>query len=234
MKKFFTVSLFSLIGTNVFAVSLPWWLQPTVCQLDTTKCYATMGSGFDSELWDTNSKCWGLKLICPDALKESENAPVAMERNQIKKGTGIKPDYDTDLLSADGECFGRRKTDDNGATAMVNGKYVNVYCSGILNNYDEELPNGEIVYDAQPTCSDLASNGYIAALNGNCYGKYYDSAKYHIECGSKLLPERLIVLNGADFTTHGGDIPVTQDQADKKFDLMYSNSQTQKKKYFAE
>ena len=234
MKKFLTSALFSIICTTTFAANMPWWQQPTVCQLDTTKCYATMGTGYDAEMWDSDSRCWGLKMICPDALKSGTNTPKPMNKNEIKRGTDIKSDFDTNLLSFDNECFGRRKTDDNGAVAMVNGKYVNVYCRGILNKFDEELPNGEITYNAQPTCTDLASNGYAAVLNGNCYGKYYNDTKYHIECGNELLPERIIVLNGANYGKHTGNAPTTMNDANDMFDKMYKTSQTRKKQYFPE
>jgi hypothetical protein len=157
-----------------------------------------------------------------------------MGRNDIKKGTKINPDYDTDILSLDGECFGRRKTNNGGAMVSVNGKYVNVYCPGILNNPDEVIENGEIMHNKQPTCSDLAKNGYIAVENGDCYGKYYDSAKYFIECGTDLLPKRLIVLNGADYNAPAYGTPATMDEARQKFDKMYTTSKNQHNKFFKE
>ena len=230
MKKIFLLSaLFITFGANA---ATPWWLQPTVCRLNPTNCYAAMGAGFDSEMWDASANCWGLKLICPDALTPPSAIPVAMGRNEIKKGTKINPDYDTDILSLDGECFGRRKTNNGGAMVSVNGKYVNVYCPGILNNPDEVLENGEIMHNAQPTCATLAKNGYVAVENGDCYGKYYDSADYFIECGTELLPKRLIVLNGADYNAPAYGTPATMDEARKKFDTMYTTSKSQHDKYF--
>ncbi len=232
MKKIFLLSaLFITFGANA---ATPWWLQPTVCRLNPTDCYSAMGAGFESEMWDAGANCWGLKLICPDALTKYSSAPVAMGRNDIKKGTGINPDYDTDALSLDGECFGRRKTDKGGAMVSVNGKYVNVYCPGILDTPDEVLENGEIMHNTQPSCTTLAENGYVAVENGDCYGKYYDMADYFIECGTTLLPKRIIVLNGADYNAPSNGIPQTMDAARDKFEKMYSTSKKQHEKYFNE
>ena len=233
MKKLFILSTLSLFCASVAsAATTPWWLQPTVCRLDPTDCYTAMGTGFEPEMWDATSGCWGLKLICPEALTTTSRDAVPMGRAEIARGTGIKADFDTDLLSATDECFGRRKTAEGGATASVDGKYVNVWCFGILNKSDETLDNGEIVYGAQPTCASLALDGYVAVENGRCYGKYYDTSKYYIVCGSKLLPNRLIVLNGADYNSPTNGAPTTQDAADKLFDKMYAVSQKQKEKYF--
>lgn len=221
------------------AATTPWWLQPTVCRINPTNCYTNMTAGYfieigNSESWDTTSNCWGLKLICSDALTAGGNDAVPMERATIAKGTGIKPDFDTNELGPSGDCFGARKTAEGGAIASVNGKYVNVWCSGILNNPDEVLENGEISYGAQPTCSELAESGYIAVENGRCYGKYYDISKYYIECGASLLPTRIVVLNGADYNAPMGNAPTTMAAADAIFDTMYSTSQAQKAKYFEE
>lgn len=230
MKKLFLLSaLFLTFSANA---ATPWWLQPTVCRLNPTNCYTAMGAGFDSEMWDADAKCWGLKLICPDALVSPSAKPVAMGRNEINNGTNINPDYDTNILSLDGECFGRRKIGKNDAMVSVNGKYVNVYCPGILNKPDEFLENGEIMYNTQPTCSDLARHGYIAVKNNDCYGKYYDIADYFIECGTDLLPERIIVLNGADYNAPSHDAPTTMDAARQIFDKMYTTSKIQHDKYF--
>lgn len=233
MKNQILFSLISIltIGTS-HAATIPWWEQPTVCRLDPTDCYRGMGAGFDTEIWDTTSKCWGKKLICPNALAQQSNEPVALEKIEIQNGKKVLSDFDTDLLSADGDCFGRRKTRDNGTSASVNGTYVNVYCPGILDNPDEELENGEIVYKNQPTCSTLARDGYAAVNNGRCIGKYYNSSEYFIDCGTGIKPTRLIVLNGADYTATSTNAPKTKNDVDKLFDTMYSTSQSQKEKYF--
>lgn len=232
--------IFLLFVLNILpahSATTPWWLRPTVCRINPTNCYTNMTYGYfiemgNPESWDTTSNCWGLKLICPDALTTGGNYPVAMERAEIDRGTKIKSDYDVNKLSVNRDCFGARKTSEGGAKVSVNGKYVNVWCSGILDNPDEILDNGEIVYGTQPTCQTLARNNFAAVENGRCYGKYYASNQYYIECGNALLPTRLIVLNGADYTAPMNGAPTTLSAAEKLFDKMYSNSKTQKLKYF--
>lgn len=232
MKKTYIFSILFLTYTiNAFAASIPWWEQPTVCKVDSTECYTTMGTGYDKELWDNDIGCWGMKLICPEALITEEFAPVAMGRNDISKGTNINSDFDVTMLN--GDCFGVRKTSGNGAMASVNGQYVKVWCNGILNNVDEYLENGEITYGVQPTCEELAEYGYVGTVNGKCYGKYYDPAKYYIECdGTDIMPSRIIVLNGADFNTNSNEAPSDTSAASKIFDSMQSISESQRKTYF--
>ena len=234
MKKIFAVfTLFTICGTSSYAATLPWWLQPTVCRLDPTDCYTTMGAGYDDELWDSASECWGMKLICPDALIAYADEPTPIQKRDTTSSKVIDSDFDINMLSVSGDCFGRRKTIEDGTMISVNGKYVNVWCMGILDNADETTANGEFTYGAQPTCSKLARDGYVAVKNNRCFGKYFDTNKYYIECGSELLPDRIIVLNGADYTAPMGNAPKTKSDADKKFDTMYTISQKQKEKYFA-
>ncbi len=232
MKKIITTSIICLsLFPAAFGASIPWWEQPTVCKLDPTDCYATMGAGYDSELWDSGTGCWGMKMICPEALLTDEYVPVAMGREEISKGTNINKDFDTNVLN--GDCFGVRKTTGNGAMASVNGEYVRVWCNGILDNVDEYLENGEITYGAQPTCDKLSEYGYVATVNGKCYGKYYDPSKYYIECsGSDITPSRIIVLNGADYTNSSSNAPADESAASKIFDSMESISEAQRKVYF--
>ncbi len=235
--KYSTASILCAMFCGIsHAATTPWWLQPTVCRLDPTGCYPAMGAGFDSEMWDATSNCWGLKLICPDALLDGSRTAQPMGRAEIARDGGkkISTDFNTDLLGPDGDCFGRRKTSENGTVASVGGTLVQVWCPGILNNPDETLTNGEITYGTQPTCSQLAENGYVGVENGRCYGKYFDSAQYYIECGDTLEPTRLIVLNGADYTASMNGAPTDATAAEQLFDKMYSVSQAQHAKYFTE
>lgn len=234
MKKLFFASLlFGGAAITAADAAIPWWQQPTICRLNPANCYTSMGVGFDSGMWDAGANCWGMKLICPQATTASDSVPVAMGRNEIASGSGISRDFDTSVLN--GDCYGARKTVSNGSMASVNGDYINVWCNGILDNADETIGGGEITYGAQPTCAKLAQNGYVGVLNGRCYGKYYDMNEYFIECGaSNLLPTRLIVLNGADYTAPQGNAPTDKASADKKFDKMESISKTQRSKYFKE
>ena len=235
MKKIIITSILMLaFGTGANAATTPWWLQPTVCKLDPTDCYATMGAGYDVELWDVTSECWGMKLVCPDALVKFTDEPTPISKRDTRDSKVIDSDFDVNLLSPNGDCFGRRKTIEDGTMVSIDGKYVNVWCMGILDNADERTANGEITYGVQPKCATLAKNGYAAVKNNKCYGKYFDPNKYYIDCGADTLPTRIIVLNGADYTAPSTGAPVTKKDANKIFETMYSVSQEQKQKYFAQ
>ena len=184
-------------------------------------------------IWDATAKCWGLKIICPEALNDPTSTPRAMGRADIADKKKINQDFNTELLSTNGDCFGRRKTSSDGTIASVNGNDVYVWCPGILTSPDEFMTNGEITYGAQPTCEQLASDGYVAVANGRCYGKYFDEYKYFIECGSAIQPTRLIVLNGAAHNAATTNAPRDTETAKRLFDKMYDVSKEQNKKYFA-
>ena len=220
------------MGICTADAATPWWEQATICRLNPSKCYASMGAGFESEMWDVDAKCRGMKYICPEALVDEESIPVLISKKDIDNKSIIKTDYDANLLSESGDCFGRRKTNKNGNEVMIKGEFVKVWCDGVLNKSDETLSNGEVVYGTQPTCNSLKENGYIAAENGKCFGKYYDASNYHIECGDNVQPERIVVLNGAEYKKHNFSGPVTNAEAEKLFDKMYDISKTQKAQYF--
>ena len=233
MKKLFFASFAFAISITcaTHAATLNWWQQPTICKLSTTNCYVSMGAGYDAGMWDATGNCRGMKLICPNALTDGADEPKPMGKSDLAKGTGISTDFDTSVL-ADG-CFGARKTSANGTQASVGGNFVNVYCRGVLDDYDEIVTTGEIKTGTQPTCAELAEREYVAVVNGRCYGKRYAARDYYIECGSALLPTRMIVLNGAHYESGtSSDIPENQTDANKKFELMYKTSQEQHKKYF--
>lgn len=231
MKKIILFSVISMVFTASVYAAVPWWTRPTICRLNPSDCYKPMGAGFDSGMWDAVGNCWGMKLICPDALSgANDGVPVPMGRAEIASGRGINPDFDTSLLR--GDCFGRRKTTSNGTQVSVDGKYVNVWCSGVLSMPDGVVDGGEFAL-SQPTCAELAADGYVGVLNKTCYGKYYDPEKYYIECGDTgIMPTRMIVLNGASNTTDPGKVPVTAADADKIFNEMQSVSRQQYEKYF--
>ena len=219
MKKIFLNSLFFAMMTGTLFAATPWWEQPTVCRLNPANCYPNMTTGYDSGMWDANAHCRGLKLICGEALINSnEITPVG--KTEIAGGRVISSDYDVDVLN--GDCFGVRKTSSDGSMVSVNGRFVQVWCNGILDNVDEIIETGEITYGTQPTCQTLATDGYVATQNGKCYGKHYDESRYYIECNGET--PTLIVLNGADYDETGtNSYPKTQSEADTLFNTMYAN-----------
>lgn len=216
MKKTFLFSLL-LITTETIAVT-PWWEQPTVCRQNPANCYTSSGAGYDSGMWDANANCWGMKIICGDALTNT-NVDTLVGRTEIASGTNINSDYDVNLLN--GDCFGARKTSRDGTMASVNGAMVRVWCPGILDVVDATVENGEVTYGTQPSCSSLATDGYVAVSNGKCYGKYYDATHYYIECTGET--PTIIVLNGANYETGNVDYPTTQADADTIFNQMYNS-----------
>ena len=236
MNKIFLSSVFICTLCSVaHAVNVPWWLQPTICKISPKNCYIGMGAGYDSEMWDANNNCWGMKLICPDALVADESEPRPMGRNEIAAGKGIKTDYDVNVLN--GDCFGVRATKDvrSGTLVSVNGKFVKLWCSGVLNKPDEEFAEGDVAYDA-PKCAELAKNGFVGVANGKCYGKYFDENEYFIDCaGAGELPTRIVILNGADWTKNIIEgVPYDKAVANKTFNEMYSISTAKHKEYFKE
>lgn len=232
MKKLFFISFISgiwIAGAN--AATLQWWQQPTICRASSVTCYPSMGTGYDYELWDKDSNCRGMKLICPDALVNGGDEPVAISKSKLPADAKtIKADFDTTVL-VDG-CFGARRAQNSGAQVSVNGKFVNVFCRGVLRTPDEVVATGEITLGAQPTCQELADDGYAAVVNGKCYGKYYDPAEYYIECGTAITPTRLVVLNGADYMAASKNTPSTKAEADVIFKQMQETSSAQRAQYF--
>ncbi len=233
MKKLYITSLLSLIVATPAFSATQWWMHDTVCRLDPTTCYVGMGTGYDAGMWDADAGCRGMKIICGEALSPTQDEPETVGRNDIRWGDGINADFDVTLLN--GDCFGRRKTTAGGSQASIDGKFVNVWCSGILNNVDETVPNGEITRGTQPTCQDLADDGYIGVLNDRCYGKSMDLNKYYIDCsGGKLLPSQIIVLNGANYDDSAAATPMDARAAEAKFNTMYSNSKALHDQHFKE
>lgn len=226
-----------LIALSVlFAVSVAnaadWWSMDTICQIDTNKCYESMGSGYDTEIWDADSSCWGMKMVCGNSLvggsvyDDSQLYTKAKVLSEYNKNT----DFDFANLNTIARCFGARKTKDNGTKAMVSGEYVNVYCNGVMGGGDEKIANGEIVLTNQPKCSELAMDGWVVALDsGKCYGKRYAAPDYFIDCGddTKDLPSKIVKLNGArNYATGsvGSNVPTSSSAAQVVFDSMLETS----------
>ncbi len=236
MKHTLFILTILFMGVCTANAATPWWEQPTVCRLNPSKCYANMGAGFESEMWDKSGQCWGQKIICSNALiNGDENIP--MERKDISNNKNIKYKiFDTDEYSSNGDCFGVRITTQNGAFSFDdNGNSVRVWCPGVLSGGNiTETDNGEIIVSgAQPTCRELASEGYIATLNSDsgCHGKRMNPDEYYIQCNSRdLEPETLVVLNGAyDYSTNGTEFTIND--ANKIFDKMIQSSASRREKY---
>lgn len=240
MKKIFLFSAISCLLFGGADATTPWWEQPTICRLSPSNCYASMVAGFlydtdNPSSWDITSNCWGKKYICAEALKNpSSTERVALGRTEIADASRINSDFDIAILNAEDDCFGVRKTSSGGAMASVNGNFVRVWCTGILENPDDEpLENGEITTGAQPQCSDLADRGYVEKQNGNCYGKYYSTSEYLIQCDTNNNPT-LIVLNGVNRDNTGTPAITTRAAADTLFDTMYNNARAQHQNHFSD
>ncbi len=243
MKKAFIISVLSLIGINsatafdnsATAFDIPWWEQPTVCRVNETKCYVNMGDGFNTDKWDGDSNCYGMKYICPNAFNPPQPYEAQLvSRNDIKHNTNnaISDDFDTNILSKTDDCFGvRRKYNKTGSEVMVGGKPVKVWCTGILEDPIDETENGEIT-DKPVTCDFLEKKGYIGVENGKCWGKPYDASKYHVDCGGEgnkdFKPARLVILNGTEFSEDSK----TEESQKEIMNEMYKNSKKQKAQYF--
>lgn len=238
MKKFFCIFGFVFLSFGCFAVN--WWEQATVCQLDPSKCYPSMGVGFEAEMWDAGSSCWGMKLVCGNSLVGGtpDDDPLLYSKTQAASGLNKKPDFDFGLLDTPNRCHGMRQTRDSGSQAMVGGGWANVFCPGVLSSPDEVLATGEIITSGpQPKCADMAADGYVIALGNKCYGKRYALPDYFIECsGNKDSPDRIIALNGArDYATGAAvaGFPVTAAAAKTLLDAMFQTSQKKRQQHFS-
>ena len=227
----FSVFLVSLFG-GANAVT-PWWEQTTVCKISSSNCYPNMTLGYhfdiyDSTSWDDISNCWGKKKICPEALQNSNaSEPVALRITDINGTTINTTDFDVSVLN--GECFGARKTQDDGAKVFVNGVLVKVWCNDILSNpSDEYIENGQIVRSGtdEPSCTYLANRNYAGIKDGKCYGKYYDEEAYAIQCDND--EPVLIILNGATREPNS----ITEEEASNLFNTMYGVAQSQHQSHF--
>lgn len=227
MKKQFAILFVgcTACGTALGA-TLDWWNQQTICTISDSLCYAKNTRGVDNE-WDVSGSCRGRKFICAAALSRNASDAVAMERDDIIHGNGINSDFDTGVYVAAEDCYGARKTSQNGALVMMNGEYVRVWCNGILSNPTETVANGEI--GPAPTCRELADMNYVATLSGNCYGKRYDPSKYSIDCDGENPV--IIVLNGAQYNPDINNF-ITPFVINARFGAMQTSAATQRSIHF--
>ena len=223
-------------GTAYGAVA-DWWISEfasggKICQIDNTRCYADKTPGIDlysDDSWDISGNCRGKKFICADALSNGGYDAVAMERADIQRGTEINADFDTDVYVASENCYGARKTVKNGTMVLLNGKYVQVWCDGVLSGDTQNVANGQITTGPTPTCPELAKNYYVAVLNGDCYGKKYAPPEYAIDCVGDT--PMIIVLNGADYDSNGHNT-ITSSMASTRFIAMQKSAATQRSIHF--
>ena len=242
MKKLFFISVVSTMTALSANAAINWWEQPTVCKINPTNCYSNMTTGYSIDIgnpktWDATGNCWGLKIVCANALTNGATENTTMPRAEISQQKNINRDFDTDILSSFDECFGVRKTNVDGSRASVDGEYVNVWCNAALSNTNrtiEETKNGYVITSGeQPTCKSLARDEYVAVLDNQngCYGKYFSSTEYYIDCGTNQIPDRLIVLNGADYSESSNVPALTPKSADNLFEQMFKTSEQQRNKY---
>jgi len=246
MKNLIAFAICQMFVITGAAAIVNWWERPTICQLSETSCYPEIQSpfvGLDVDEWDGAANCKGKKLICPNAILPYDSASVALpfSRAELADNSLINPDFDITVLGFVGDCFGTRRTRNNGSSARVMNNWVNVWCSGILNNADEELPSGEIVLKQsdQPSCASLAEDGYIGIIRElpksgkQCFGMFgFPTSDFFLECrGNNLLPGRIVVLNGADdYRTSSNPYPqasiypITEEIAAARFSKMIENS----------
>lgn len=226
-KKIISLIMFGIICSPAFG-AIDWWNfdDEFVCQVDNTPCYSGLTQGVDDE-WDVAASCRGRKYICADAF--NTNTPSAVAINMSEITNNVNSDFDVTVYVAGENCYGTRKTTDNGRMASVNGRYVKVWCNGVLVSPTETLSNGEITTGPEPTCKQLATDGFAAIANGGCYGKYYNPANYAIECDGEN--PTLIVLNGAEYNPNGSNT-VTASVANSRFSTMQTSAATQRAKHF--
>lgn len=231
MKKITCSFLAIILGCGgALGATTPWWERETICRLNGTNCYGDETNGIATYVYDDSTiGCWGRKIICPGVLSDhayfdnNEGVPLDIIINYTK------PDFDTNIYVPSGQCWGARRSIQNGTMVLVDGSYVPVWCPGVLDSVHETLPNGEINLRTQPTCEELARNNYAKILNGLCYGKWYDPARFAVQCNGET--STLVILNGADYnrnSTRG----LTPSSADSTFDNLRRSSETQRNKYF--
>jgi len=238
------VSAFFMFGAiaPVFAAATPaWWERSTICQPSNALCYGGgMGAGFDADEWDVGAACKGKKIICANAREDAAYGDEPLSKAEISGANGKKVSDDFDISALNypkNECFGVRRTRNNGTNAKVGGDWVNVWCPNILDAPDEGLATGDIMTSpgAQPTCRDLADKGYIGILNGQCYGKYgYPPQDFYLECATgQPLPELIVKKNGVpdvDIAAIKPPYPTTEDDAAARFNAMIKNAAEMQKK----
>ena len=234
IMKRFIVSCLALLafGTVLHPAAANWWEMQSICKPDNTTCYKSpMGRGFEVGFWDTGAGCWGMKLVCGEALIEPQFDSEPKSKSDLAGNVGISTDFDTNVLF--GGCFGARKITGGGSMTLINGQEVKIWCPGILESPDAvDLPNGEAQPNPQPDCEFLADREYVDILNGKCWGKKFPRPEYTIVCENGFA--RLFIMNGAQEITpiRSSSIPATQSAANAIFDDIQRAASERRSKHF--
>ena len=199
MKRLLALSLvFGMFAFSAHAIN--WWNRPTICQPVYDTC-APMGTpGWEMQFWDVAASCWGVKMVCGDALVGQIAHEVPFPSNSQMQ---VQIGFDITEFDAERGCFGVRAGGTEPDTVNCPGGDVRIWCPGILGDlgfFSASRGAGEYSCLARPTCADLASVGVVAIRNNNCWGVRYVYPEFFIECvGDSELPRRIIRLNGADW-----------------------------------
>lgn len=194
----FTRYIFFVLFLSNSAYSFVFQGHPTICKPKAlSKCYNISDNteGYSSKDFDELAKCRGKKIICKDAINGGlENK--ALSKYEINDPSVVSQDFDFNIFLKNKNCFGVRKTIDNGIYALKDNKYVKVWCKNIPFEQTENLPNGKIISDSmyQPTCENLAQKNILDIQKGNCFGELL-SADYSFVCdtnSSGTLPKYII------------------------------------------
>jgi len=188
-----------------------------------------MGTGFEPKEWDMGAGCWGMKLICNEALTDPDGpVPEPKSKGDIATNNGISTDFDTNTLF--GGCFGARKIV-NGNMTFIDGIPVKVWCPGVLNSPTVEWPNGNGAQPKPPTCEQLAANYFIDIDNGKCWGKKFPEPEYMITCEAGVA--RLFIMNGAqEISPRHSSVPATHSAANDIFDIMQRAASEKRQMHF--
>ena len=200
--------------------------HPTICRPDIFSqisfCYnvGLNKTGYDFDALDQSAKCKGKKIICEKAIvKDGNFGDQALSKNEIENSLIVSKYFDTNILN--NGCFGIRKRDSSGLYAETNKGNVKIWCKGVLDSYDEEFLNGNIVLNNQPKCSDLTQKNIIDVQNGNCFGKKIKE-KYHLVCDSLGKNVEYIIDDNGDKTLIDDNLveKITVKDVNAKFEKM--------------
>ena len=179
--------------------------------------------------FDELAKCKGKKIICKDALNGGFENKV-LSKDEINDPSIVSQDFDFDVFLKNKNCFGVRKTIDNGIYALKDNKYVKVWCKNIPMGQTEDLPNGKIISDSmyQPTCENLAQKNILDIQKANCFGELL-SADYSFVCdtNSSGTSPKYIIKNPNTINSFN---QITSDEVNMIFNHMKRSAEKARRK----